>query len=111
MDKLNVRVREAKKAEAENVILRAENKKLRCNQKAQQQTASSPTSVADGIVKLGKDTMPGQHKETKAKAIIDNLEIAYGDAAKVSIESKVAAAMGERGYGREIRRCCHSAEG
>ena len=53
-------------------------------------SASLPTSVADAIMQFGKDNMPSQqHKQTKAKVIVEKLEEAYGDAGKAALESKV----------------------
>ena len=78
--------------------LREENKKLRRDEKVakQKQTTASPTSVADGLVQLGFNTMPGKHKITKAEAIVNNLEVAYRDAGKSVLERNVIEIMQER---------------
>ena len=100
--KLKVRAEDAKKHEAEHVMLRAENKRLRRSKEAAERerkvSRSRPASVAEGLVKLGKDTMLGKHKHTKARAIVDNLEAAYGEAGTAALESKAEELLKER-YG------------
>ena len=84
LEAMKVRVESSKKYASKNIQLRAEVKKLRSSKKEAKQN-KSPTSVADGIVKMGKDTMPGLHKQTRARAILDNLEAAYGDEGKAAL--------------------------